>query len=455
MRILMTGATGLIGKEVGKVLAEKGHELFVVSRSLAKAREILPFPCEVIVGDLNEGPLKDERLKSIEAVINLMGEPIINGRWTEEKKKSIYDSRVIGTRHLVASLPATLKIFASASAIGFYGSCGDEILREDHNPGSDFLAKVCVDWEREAAKAPGRKVYMRTAPVLSRQGGALEQMLFPFRAGVGGVLGDGQQWMSWIHIKDIVGLYVFALENQKAQGPLNGAAPNSVTNKEFSQALAHALGKRLGPSVPHMALKLIFGEAADALLSSVRVSAEKAEALGYKFHFADLSEALDELCAPFKAGEDVFVSEQFVATPPENIFPFFQDAGNLEQFNPPNYDLHVEKVSSTEIKQGTSIDYRLKIHGVPSRWKTEIDEWLPPYKFVDKQKLGPYRFWHHTHEFRPFCGGTLVVDKVRYRLPLGYLGWVLGAKIVKSDVEKIFSFRRKFMANNMSVPRKG
>lgn len=454
MRILITGSTGLLGREIGKILAEKGHEIFVVSRSLAKAREVLPFPCEVIVGDLNTEVLKDERLKSVEAVINLMGEPVLGGRWTEEKKEKIYDSRVIGTRHLVASLSSGVRTFISGSAVGFYGDRGDEILHEETPVGSDFLAKVCQDWEAEAAKAPGRKVFIRTGVVLSQQGGALDEMLFPFRAGVGGILGDGQQWMSWIHIKDIVGLFVFSLENNNVVGAINGTAPVPVRNSQFSESLAKVLGRRLGPSVPPMALKLLFGEGGGVILSSIRCSAERAESLGYHFNFTDHNEALEELCAPYRNGDDIFYAEQFIPLPPDKVFPFFQDPHNLERMTPPMLQFHIEKVSGSEVKQGTHIDYTLKIRGVPAKWRTEIDEWQPPFKFVDSQVRGPYSSWRHTHEFRPFCGGTLMVDKVNYRVPLGYLGWLLGGKLVRRDVENIFSYRRKFIST-MDVPRKG
>ncbi|MBV2168767.1 MAG: TIGR01777 family oxidoreductase [Bdellovibrio sp.] len=448
MKILMTGATGLIGREVGKILAQKGHEILVVSRNVAKAREVLPFPCDIIVGDLNVGPLKDERLKSIDAVINLMGEPVVGARWSEKKKESIYNSRVMGTRHLIASLSSSVQTFISGSAIGFYGSCTDEVLYEDHPAGQDFLAKVCVDWEKEAGSAPGRKVFVRTGVVLAQEGGALDQMLFPFRAGVGGVLGEGKHWMSWIHLKDIVGIFVFALENPKVQGAINGVAPLPVTNKEFSETLVRSLGRKLGPGIPEVALKLLFGEVSQVMLSSIRGTAEKIESEGYQFHFKELSEALAEICAPFKAGEEFFYAEQFVPEPPEKIFSFFQDAHNLEKITPPTLNFHIERISTPEVKQGTLIDYRLKIHGVPAAWKTEIDEWQPPYKFVDNQLRGPYRLWHHTHEFRPFCGGTLLVDRVRYRLPLGYIGWLMGANFVRQDVENIFAFRRKFISKN-------
>ncbi|WP_415063806.1 TIGR01777 family oxidoreductase [Bdellovibrio sp.] len=448
MKILMTGATGLIGREVGKILAQKGHEILVVSRNVAKAREVLPFPCDIIVGDLNVGPLKDEKLKSVDAVINLMGEPVVGARWSEKKKESIYNSRVIGTRHLIASLSSSVQTFISGSAIGFYGSCTDEVLYEDHPAGQDFLAKVCVDWEKEAGSAPGRKVFVRTGVVLAQEGGALDQMLFPFRAGVGGVLGEGKHWMSWIHLKDIVGIFVFALENPKVQGAINGVAPLPVTNKEFSETLVRSLGRKLGPGIPEVALKLLFGEVSQVMLSSIRGTAEKIESEGYQFHFKELSEALAEICTPFKAGEEVFYAEQFVPEPPEKIFSFFQDAHNLEKITPPTLNFHIERISTPEVKQGTLIDYRLKIHGVPAAWKTEIDEWQPPYKFVDNQLRGPYRLWHHTHEFRPFCGGTLLVDRVRYRLPLGYIGWLMGANFVRQDVENIFAFRRKFISKN-------
>ncbi|KHD89641.1 MAG: cell division inhibitor SULA [Bdellovibrio sp. ArHS] len=453
MRILITGATGLIGKELGKVLAQKGHEIVVISRSLAKARETLPFPCEVVVGDLMDGPVQDPKL-NVDAVINLMGEAVVEGRWSEEKKKKIYNSRVQGTRHLIQSVPESVSAFISSSAIGYYGSCGDESLQEDHAPGTDFLARVTVAWENEAQKAPGRKAFIRTGIVLSQQGGALEQMMFPFRAGLGGVLGAGSHYMSWIHLDDIVGLFVFALENSQVQGALNGVAPKPVTNRDFSRVLAEKLGKGLGPAIPESALKILFGEVATVMLSSMRGSTQKSEGLGYQFKYRTVEAALEQICEPYKNGEDVFYAEQFLSAPPEKVFHFFQDAYNLERITPPTLNFHIVKISTPEIQQGTLIDYKLKIHGVPVGWKTEIDEWQPPHRFVDNQLSGPYRLWHHTHEFRPFCGGTLMIDRVRYRLPMGYLGWLVAGKLVRKDVEKIFSFRRKFVST-LEIPKKG
>lgn len=447
MKVLITGATGLIGKEVGKLLALQGHEIFVISRDFKKAKELLPFPCHIIEGDLVKEPLRDERLQSVEAVINLMGEPIVEGRWTESKKERIYSSRIVATRHLVSSVPANLKVFVSGSAIGIYGDRQSEVISEEGPSGNDFLAKICVEWEAEGRRAPGRKVFLRTGIVLSQQGGALDQMLFPFRAGVGGVLASGEQWMSWIHLEDLVRMIAFALETPKVEGPLNGVAPHPANNREFSESLAEALGKSLGPRVPAFGLKILLGETAQVLLSSLRGSAQKAEALGFEFKYKTLAEALAEICAPFKAGEDIFYAEQFIPRPPEEVFSFFQDANNLEKITPPSLQFKIESISTEEMQQGTLIDYRLKIHGVPAKWKTEIDEWQPPRKFVDNQLSGPYKLWHHTHEFHPFCGGTLMTDRVRYILPLGGLGWLTAAALVRKDISKIFAHRRKFIAN--------
>jgi uncharacterized protein (TIGR01777 family) len=443
MKILITGATGLIGKEVGKVLAEKGHEIFVMARDKKKAQAQLPFPCEIIQGDLNEGPIKDHRLETIEGVINLMGESVVGDRWTDKKKKSIVRSRIDGTRHLLQSLSSRLQVFVSGSAIGYYGDCKAEILTEDHAPGNDFLAQVCIDWEKEAAKAPCRHVFIRTGVVLARYGGALDKMLLPFRLGLGGVIGNGQQWMSWIHLQDIVGLFVMALENPKASGPINGVSPHPVTNRDFSLALARSLDRKLGPSIPVFALKALFGESAIAIVSSTRGSAERAEDLGYEFQFTNIDEAFENICAPLRSGEEVFYSEQFLPQKPEEVFPYFRDAHNLEELTPPTLSFNIEKVSTAEIQQGTIIDYRLKIHGVSVKWKTEIDEWAPPYRFVDNQVSGPYSLWHHTHEFKAYCGGTLMTDRVRYRLPMGALGWLFGSPFVKKEVQGIFNFRRQ------------
>ena len=444
MKVLITGASGLIGQQVGKKLAEKGHQLLVVSRKKSSVKNLLPFPCEVIEGDLNESPLKDDRLATVEGVINLMGETI-SGRWTDKKKEAIYHSRIIGTRNLVKSLPTSLQVLVQGSAVGAYGDRHDELLTEESSLGQDFLAKVCRDWEHEASRAAGRKVFVRTGIVLSQQGGAFPQMLFPFRLGFGGALGSGNQWMSWVHIEDISNLFVEALENPKFTGAINGTAPEPVTTNDLSKRLAQELSTYKGPAVPAFVLKLLFSEGADPILGSQRVQS-RASQWGYKFRYAKLEEALKDLCEPYSQGEDILVAEQYFDKPPAELFEYFKEAHNLEEITPPTLKFKIEKISTPQVQQGTLIDYTLKVHGVPMKWRTEIDEWQPPTKFVDNQLKGPYRKWHHTHEFKPFAGGTLMTDRVRYKLPLGYLGWLLAGAFVRKDVQQIFSFRRKIIA---------
>jgi len=437
----------LIGKELGKKLAEKGHELLIISRNANKARSEVPFPCAIIEGDLEQQALKDPRLKEVEVVFNLLGESVAT-RWTEAKKKSIYDSRINSTAHLLKSLSKNLKVFISSSATGIYGDRGDEILTEKSPLGEDFLAKVCIDWEKEAEKAVekfrARVVCVRTGVVLSANGGALDKMLLPFRYGVGGALGKGLQWMSWIHLDDIVGLYIFALENENIQGPLNGVAPFPVTNKEFTKSLASSLGQRAILPVPPLALKLLYGEMSKVILGSQRCDANKALHAGYHFQYERINGVLESICTPYRAGEERLYQEQFLPRTPKEIFPFFQDANNLEKLTPATLQFKIDKISTAELQQGTKIDYTLKIHGVPVKWKTEIEDWHPPRKFVDNQLSGPYSLWHHTHEFRAFCGGTLMIDEVRYRLPLKKLGWMVAGALVRQDIENIFKFRRQF-----------
>ena len=296
MKIAITGASGFIGRRLMKLLAARGHRLHVLSRH---AGTNLPAGVQLSVWDPLLGPAPEDALLDADAVLHLAGEPVAQ-RWTAAAKQRIRDSRVVGTSHLVAALadcsprPATL---VCASAIGYYGSRGDELLSEDSAPGTGFLADVCVGWEREAAKAEAlgmRVTRIRTGVVLDPRGGALKPMLAPFRFGLGGPLGGGRQWMSWIHASDLAEMFRFALENP-APPVLNGVAPGSVTNAEFTRALATALHRPAFLPVPKLALRMLFGEMADMLLSSQRVAPAAAESAGFQFQHGQLAEALEDL----------------------------------------------------------------------------------------------------------------------------------------------------------------
>jgi len=298
MKITVTGATGFIGKRLVERLLEQGHAVHLVGRT---ARTPLPANVQFSLWNAEAGEPPEECIAEAEAVIHLAGEPV-SQRWTPEVKRRIRSSRVDGTRHLVQALArrkAPLPVLVSASAIGYYGSRGDEILTEESPPGSGFLAELGVAWEREALQATqlGTRVVLPRIGIVLGRGGALAVMLPPFRAGLGGRIGDGRQWMSWIHLDDLINLIVFALERPALQGPLNATAPNPVRNAEFTETLARVLRRPAIFPVPLFGLRVLFGEMSEVMLASQRVLPKVAEAAGFKFSFPDLGPALKHVLA--------------------------------------------------------------------------------------------------------------------------------------------------------------
>jgi uncharacterized protein (TIGR01777 family) len=281
MRILLTGITGFIGRKLGERLVKEGHELVALVRD-PQAR--LPFPVELRGWD-------SPPLEGIEAVIHLAGESIAARRWSKRQKERIISSRVETAKKLgrIVKKPPLL---ISASGIGYYGDRGEEVLHEASAMGRGFLAEVCQEWESAAMEVgASRTVMLRTGMVLGREGGALARILPLFRAGLGGRLGSGRQWMSWIHLEDIVGLYLFALNQSSLSGPVNAVAPLPVTNEEFTRALAKAVGRPALLPVPSLALKLALGEMSALLLESQRVK-ESVSQKGYTFAYPSLDQAL-------------------------------------------------------------------------------------------------------------------------------------------------------------------
>lgn len=293
MKVLVTGATGLVGKKVGQLLHEKGHEVTIVSRSAEKKN--LPFPCRVVAGDLTKSPIKE--LGTFDGVIHLLGESVAGGRWTEAKKERIYNSRILSTQNLLQSLSSPPKVFVSASAVGIYGDRGNEELTEESAVGEDFLAKVCIDWETEARKKSSqvRTVIGRFGVVLHKTEGAYPQMSLPFRYGAGAILGEGQQWMSWIHHQDLSILLVRSLEDEKMEGVYNFVAPEPIQNKDFSRVLSKTIHRPLWMSVPKVVLKTLLGEMSQVLLSSQRAYPTRLNQMGHGFEFKNAADALKEI----------------------------------------------------------------------------------------------------------------------------------------------------------------
>ncbi len=294
MRTLVTGATGFVGRRlVGRL-----ERPAVLSRDPEQARRVLGGDVQAFRWDPEAGPPPAESLEGVDVVFHLAGEPIAAGRWTADRKQRIRDSRVQGTRRLVAALEAATarpRALVSASAVGFYGDRGEEVLDESAAPGNDFLAEVCRDWEAEAGRARAlgvRVVTSRTGIVLGEAGGALARMLLPFKLGLGGRLGSGRQWMPWIHIDDLVGLLLHAAERSDIDGPLNAVGPAPVTNLEFTRTLAAVLRRPAIFPVPEFGLRLAFGEMASVLLASQRVTPRVAETTGYSFRYTTLDAAL-------------------------------------------------------------------------------------------------------------------------------------------------------------------
>ena len=296
MTITMTGASGMIGRRLLKNFAAAGHDVRVLSRH---AGTNLPGGIKLFAWDPTKGLPPEESLRDSDAVVHLAGEPVAQ-RWNDAVKQRIRDSRVMGTRNLVTGLSRLARRPAAlicASAVGYYGSRGDEVLSESAGPSNSWLSEVCVEWEREAEVAGTlgmRVVCVRTGLVLDPRGGALQRMLPPFRMGVGGRLGSGKQWMPWIHLADLAALYQFAVETT-VRGAVNGVAPNPVTNGEFTRELAKAVHRPAIFAVPLIALKLMFGEMAEVLLASQRVVATAAESAGFRFQYPQLGPALKNL----------------------------------------------------------------------------------------------------------------------------------------------------------------
>jgi len=304
MKALVTGGTGFVGPRLLRLLDRP----VVVSRNPDRARQSIGHLVGRIVRwDPLEGPPPPEAFDGIDAVFHLAGESVAEGRWTAAQKARIRDSRVVGTRHLVQGIAqASHKpgVFVSASAVGFYGDRGDEELTESAAPAHDFLADVCVAWEKEALAAEQsgvRVVTARTGIVLGSGGGALGKMLTPFKLGAGGPLGNGRQWMPWVHVTDLARLYVHAAEHDSIRGPMNAVAPNPVRNSEFTKALGRQLHRPAFMPAPYIGLRILFGEFAQVLFASQRVIPRVALDSGFVFQYPDIAAALREILAPAAA----------------------------------------------------------------------------------------------------------------------------------------------------------
>jgi hypothetical protein len=300
MRVFVAGATGFIGRSLVPALQSEGHTVVAWVRSESRARASLGAAVETVMAP--SGPLGlTAAVERCDAVVNLAGAPILGGRWTAERRAMLGVSRSGVTAELVRAIASARqrpRVLVSGSAVGYYGNRADDILTEESEPGSGFLADLCRDWEDEARKADAlgvRVVLLRTGVALGQGGGALAQMLPAFRLGVGGPIGSGRQYLSWIHLHDLVALIVAALGDDRFRGPVNGVSPEPVRSRDFARALGRALRRPAVLPVPALALRVIFGQAAEVLLASQRVVPAALDRLVFPFAFPALAAALADV----------------------------------------------------------------------------------------------------------------------------------------------------------------
>lgn len=300
-RIVITGATGLTGLRLCRALFERGYEVSLITRNQASAKKKIPFAVECVKWEEDFSGDYSGLINGSEAVINLAGASVLGQKWTEEYKTEILKSRIISTRSLVKSIGQCNdkpRVFICASAIGYYGNRGNEVITEKSTPGTDFLSSVCVHWEKEAQTVEQfgvRWVSLRTGIVLDKNGGALGSMLKSFRLFAGGYLGDGEHWFSWIHWKDLCAIYIYAIENDLIKGGVNATAPISDNMAEFARTLGRVLHRPSFFPVPEFILRLILGEGVTALVSSQRVLPACLNRAGFKFEFVKAEEAFKNI----------------------------------------------------------------------------------------------------------------------------------------------------------------
>ena len=468
MKVFVTGATGFIGRALVLALRRRGHTVVGWVRCEKRARALLGDEVELLQITDRDSSLS-EALSRCQGVVNLAGEPIFGKRWTRARRQSLLASRVSLTSRLATGIKnagQAPRVFLSGSAVGFYGDRGNEELDESSGPGNGFLASLCQKWERaalEASSASTRVVCLRTGIVLGQGGGALDAMLRVFKVGFGGPLGNGRQFIPWIHLEDCVNLMISALENSAIEGPLNVVGPAPVSQRVLARALGQALRRPSLFPTPRIALKTVMGQAAEALLTGQKCYPRKATACGISFRHESIEGALKELLVP----SGISIGTLGLSTPPPldepdylgsrvpkyflqtrvmvdaplaEVFPFFSKPPNLALLTPPKIGFMIHRMEGP-MGRGATIEYRLRVAGIKLGWRSRIERWEEGKVFVDSQERGPYYSWWHEHHFRAQGRYTIMEDRVYYAPPLGLLGRLAHRVFIAAQLREAFHYR--------------
>jgi uncharacterized protein (TIGR01777 family) len=472
MRVFITGATGFLGRALTLRLLSAKHQVVAWVRDENRARGLLGSDIELVSANSN----MPEEIAHADAVINLAGEPIFAGRWTPARKRAIVESRLNLTRAIVNAISQSGRrpaVLISASAVGYYGDRGDEVVEDQAPAGNDFLATLCHDWEAAALEAQklGVRVFIpRLGIVLGAGEGALARMVVPFRFGAGGPIGSGRQYVPWIHLDDVIAIIFAALEDQRMRGLAIAAAPKPVTSRQLATAIGAVLKRPRVFRIPGIVLRILLGEAASPLLAGQRVRPGGLEEIGFSWRYPQVEAALADILKdndpeirsfggdqpePSASADSTYLQSHRpryvlthrtrVAAPIAEVFRFFSKPQNLGVMTPRAMRFQILGTMPEEIRRGLRITYSIRLGPAPLRWRTCIEEWQPPVLFADSQESGPYRCWWHEHHFEPDGNSTLMEDRVYYSPPLGPAGTVANVFFVAPALRRIFSYRCQAM----------
>ena len=442
-----------MGRQLALALVREGHQVRVLCRNTARARHLLPLGLDYVEwkGAAEGAPPPARAYDGIDGVINLMGEPIFKGPWSRSKMAKVENSRVLGSKFLIEGLgQRPLKFFLQASASGIYPFSPDP-QSEGSALGEHYLAQLCQKWE---ATTSGLKqvtpTLLRLGVVLHQDAQIIEQTKLATHFRLSPLINSGEQSFSWIHCEDAVAAILHCIRHL-VTGAVNLASPDPCSMKSFNSEIAKAMGlKALRIPMPAGILRQIMGPPTDVISHNQVMAPRVLHETGFSFKFPGLVEALRDCLGIFKdpvSGKEqcCFILERFqkVTAPIDKVWPFFANPANLEAITPSSLKFKI-LTPETDTHLGQIIEYRLRLNGFPMGWRSKILELVEGKYFVDYQLKGPYEVWHHLHTFEPMKDGTLLTDKVYYKLPFGALGLV-ALPFVRRDLNKIFGHRVKMI----------